>query len=1020
MKKLFVVVFLTLLSLLSISVLAEKGYLEAKDFSNISLQDFLTECKAQNKNAYFNKNTYTLTEDLNVLDGVDLIGEEGTIFQSTDIQRYIYDKENVKNITIEHIIFDNVTIWCQREASIGWTIQHNIFLNARNLDVSMGCKPDSHGKNGGPATGYYIQNKRGSMQILSNMFLRDSSSLGRGVATYFTTDVVIKDNYFGRLEDVEGSIVSLETKHLKEVAIASGLVDPTLDYGYFMTGINILNTDVNTKILGNYMSFNSNITEAGYEDGSQSTLGYNRDHFLYAKAFKNLEIVGNYFKGMNKNQDGGVKCRNGEGLLIYKNVLEDTLILLYVQDDATGAVLKNVDIRENIFINKDYSTKLIEIPYGNNQKFSKYLTVDYSILFLNYRQDSLVDSITISSNLFYSNGLGNEQIRIDNRDKTYNVPTNIFIANNKNVLGNITRVTTRNFKDQDNVDVRSDWNNGAEYQAVIDEEYKKLDIRTLARIQEVSYKISDGRLVTSAAKAYVNGIPYTNQVLTVGETYFLFLLNPTTSYISVEATTTEEVPSFDYTALEIEIQEKGFAISYAMNGHGTAIDSLENVHSLPNPLPTPQEVGYTFEGWFLDAQFSNPALAGSTITKDTILYAKWTKIESFTISFINNGHGENLTAIDNCTVIPELPTLEETGYTFEGWFLDATFTQAATLGTQLTKDITLYAKWLRKVYNVYFDTNGGASIPGQKVSFEDSAQEPSVPIKEGYVFEGWYEDGDLKTPFDFSRKIDSNYTLYAKWTKIKYRITYDIQGHGIKPEDLEVENSIPNVLPILEEEGYLFEGWYLDAACEIKVILGSNLQENITLYAKWTEIFYEVSFAEVDMTAVFVKMNGTLSKPTDPTKEGYTFEGWYKEKECINPWNFTTDKVTKDITLFPKWKKIENPTPVVYTITFEVNGGTPISAVKSLANNKLTEPTAPIKEGYTFEGWYKDSSFSDAWDFDKDIVNENLTLYAKWGTPTQSNSNNLATILSVSISIGVGILGLCVLAILVIRKKRLK
>ena len=99
------------------------------------------------------------------------------------------------------------------------------------------------------------------------------------------------------------------------------------------------------------MSFNTDITEAGYEDGSQSTQGYNRDHFVYAKAFQNLEIVGNYFKGMNKNQDGGVKCRNGEGLLVYKNILEDSLLLLYVQDDATGAILKNVDIRENIFIN---------------------------------------------------------------------------------------------------------------------------------------------------------------------------------------------------------------------------------------------------------------------------------------------------------------------------------------------------------------------------------------------------------------------------------------------------------------------------------------------------------------------------------------------------------------------------------------------------------------------------------------------------------------------------------------------
>ncbi len=221
MRKILKALFLTMLSLFSISIFAESNYLEAKDYSTLSLQEFLNECKSQNKNAFFNKNIYTLSSDLNVLDGVSILAEEGTIFASDGKQRYIFDAQNVKNITIENIIFDNVTIWCQRENSTGWTIKHNIFINARDLDVTMGCKPDSNGKNGGPATGYYIQNKRGSMQIISNMFLRNSSSLGRGVATYFTKDVLIKDNYFGRLEDVEGSIVSTKTKHLKEVALAS-------------------------------------------------------------------------------------------------------------------------------------------------------------------------------------------------------------------------------------------------------------------------------------------------------------------------------------------------------------------------------------------------------------------------------------------------------------------------------------------------------------------------------------------------------------------------------------------------------------------------------------------------------------------------------------------------------------------------------------------------------------------------------------------------------------------------------
>lgn len=949
MKKLFSLLILVCLTFFLVTLCAETQVLEAKDYPNYSVQDFLNHCKSQNKNAYFNKGVYTLSSDLNVVNGVDIIGEEGTIFQSKDKQRYIYDIEDVKNITIEHIIFDNVTIWCQRQNSTGWTIRQNIFLNARDVDVSMGCKPDSYGKNGGPATGYYIQNKRGAMQILSNMFLRNSASLGRGVATYYTNDVIIKDNFFGRLEDVEKSIVSTETKKLKEVALNSGLVDIEEDYGYFMTGINILNSDVNAKIIGNYMSFNTHIKEAGYEDGSQSTNGYNRDHFVYAKAFLNLEIVGNYFKGMNKNQDGGVKCRNGEGLLIYKNVLEDSLILLYVQDDATGAILKNVDIRENIFINKDFTTKLVKIPYGNNQELSKYLTVDYSILFLNYKQNAEVDSITISSNLFCSNGLANEQIRIDNKDKTYDVPTNIYIENNKNYLGEYARITTRNFKDLANIDVKSDWNNGVEYVATLTEEYKDFNVQSIANICEISYELTDdGKLLTSAEKVYVDGKIYENQSLTIGKKYFLFLIHPSTSSILVEEQIEEGIPSFLYTALEVEVGKKGYEISFNMNQHGTQIKAMEDMSALPSSLPTPTEEGWKFEGWYLDAEYESIAIAGSTLTNDIVLYAKWTQ----------------------------------------------------------------------NTYLVCFQTDGGSLVMNQTILYGQKASIPNLPVKEGYIFIGWYQDINKTILYDFDLSITSDRTLYAKWKKITYAITFDTQGYGTKPESIEVEEKLPLLLPILEQDGWKFEGWYLDSTYLEKIIPGQEIHENMTLYAKWTEIKFTVYFADVDISPISVKQNETINQPESPTKEGYIFMGWYKEKTCQTPWDFTVDKVTKNTTLYPKWKKEE----ITYEVYFDSNGGSFVTSISGLQNGSfISKPQNPVREGYTFIGWYKDIECLEEWKFEEDVVSNNFTLYAKWEKvvePSEKNSSDLVTILSVSISIGVGILGLCFLMILVIRKKR--
>ena len=68
----------------------------------------------------------------------------------------------------------------------------------------------------------------------------------------------------------------------------------------------------------------------------------------------------------------------------------------------------------------------------------------------------------------------------------------------------------------------------------------------------------------------------------------------------------------------------GYTISYNMNGHGSAISSVSNATTLPNPLPTPSASGYVFGGWYTDAGLSSAAVAGASIEADITLYAKWT------------------------------------------------------------------------------------------------------------------------------------------------------------------------------------------------------------------------------------------------------------------------------------------------------------------------------------------------------------------------------------------------------------
>ena len=92
--------------------------------------------------------------------------------------------------------------------------------------------------------------------------------------------------------------------------------------------------------------------------------------------------------------------------------------------------------------------------------------------------------------------------------------------------------------------------------------------------------------------------------------------------------------------------------------------------------------------------------------------------------------------------------------------------------------------------------------------------------------------------------------------------------------------------------------------------------------------------------------NATISAPTEPTKTGYTFAGWYREAACTTLWNFSSDKVTGDITLYAKW------TPAAYSITYYLDGGT-VSGNRETYTAETDSFTLnnPTRTGYTFAGW---------------------------------------------------------------------
>ncbi|EAD6034930.1 class 1 internalin InlG, partial [Listeria monocytogenes] len=130
-----------------------------------------------------------------------------------------------------------------------------------------------------------------------------------------------------------------------------------------------------------------------------------------------------------------------------------------------------------------------------------------------------------------------------------------------------------------------------------------------------------------------------------------------------------------------------------------------------------------------------------------------------------------------------------------------------------------------------------------------------------------------------------------------------------------------------------------------------------------------------------VVVDTLITEPAEPTKEGYTFSGWYDAETGGNEWDFAVDKMpATNMTLYAQF------TINSYTATFDVDGETTNQKVDYQA--LLQEPTAPTKDGYTFVGWYDAKTGGTEWDFaTSKMPTSDITLYARFTkNPSSDNS----------------------------------
>lgn len=455
----------------------------------------------------------------------------------------------------------------------------------------------------------------------------------------------------------------------------------------------------------------------------------------------------------------------------------------------------------------------------------------------------------------------------------------------------------------------------------------------------------------------------------------------------------------------------------------------------PYDVDIPNRSGYLFNGWYLDSSFSTPLPETYTIASDIMLYAKWvakakTNAQELTLGDYRYSCSANQSKSVYFYVSPEHAGETLVSYYLYGYQKDVNSPAVTPSGVRIT-DLTIekevFFEWSASgsyylvnsfdyvtlvaghTYELYVYASGSTGeadiilsigqdpfppkfVISSLATAEERYGEPTqypIPLREDYDFVGWYDiDGNpIHSVWDYT----TDKTFYPKWKLHEFKINYNLNGgtnSSLNPSSYTVADS---TIEFLEptKEGFTFLGWYTDSKFQNQIVeINCEDRLDYTLYAKWISDFFTVNY----------ELNGGVNNPSniqrigrneeftlmDPTREGYTFAGWYLEAYYSTKVTTLYGSAHRDQKVYAKW------TPNSYTAMLDYSGGQNCPTVEFVSQGNVIKtvdlykdttlsyftPEAPAAN-LKFAGWYTNSSCTTLFNFNG-IVNYDITVYAKW------------------------------------------
>ena len=483
-------------------------------------------------------------------------------------------------------------------------------------------------------------------------------------------------------------------------------------------------------------------------------------------------------------------------------------------------------------------------------------------------------------------------------------------------------------------------------------------------------------------------------------------------YATLEAAEGATIEQAEGQELNVKYTRKSFQLTYETAG-GSYVAGTTAPYGTEVALSTtvPTRDGYTFAGWYLDEDCTTAAGSSVTLEKDTTIYAKWTGNQvNYTIvymfekyndtgtesSYVYDNSSEGTATVGTTVQASSAPTITRTG-----WVIDSDKNASSSAEIKADGSSVLYVYYKLQTYTLNFDRNhrnwhddyivrpNGTHTTGTysisvKLGQDISSLWPSADCDDCY-FVGWTKGGTSGTRYITKQLImntdllptnGTSVTWYANWT------------------DRATQRTVNYYLQNADDDNYTKSDTYSqtyyttsNSTLNPKAITGytydhsNNTTNTYNFYYNRDTFKIDYYYSSTNLKTINnVKFDATITSNTynwTPTAaqcgvdSDYTFAGWYSDSGLTTKYTFSKMPAS-NLVLYAKW------TPPTYTVSFDVDGGTPAIDDQTVAKySKAEKPANPTKNGYRFEGWYTTKDGSTLFDWATQITSD-TTIYAHW------------------------------------------